>query len=204
MDAVAMGVTFLVVAGLALGIAAPLSDPANPSDTSFTPVPEWYFLFYYQLLKYMEGPWEIFATVVLPVLFYLALFLLPWLDRRPVRRPFSRRAVVGVGGAFLVIVFVLLTLSFRETASLQVTDVSVLRGKALYKEFDCAGCHRIHGTGEAVGPDLSYVGDIHDRDWHVRHFRNPKSVVPGSEMPAYGLSEQEMSALASYMMTLKR
>lgn len=204
MDAVAIGVAFVLVAVLAITVPAPLSDPANPSDTSFTPVPEWYFLFYYQLLKYVKGPWEIVGTVALPVLFYLTLFLLPWLDRHPERRPFSRRVVIGAGAAFLVMVFTLLTISLREVASLPVTSPSVLRGKALYQELDCAACHRVHGTGEAGGPDLSYVGDTRDRGWLIQHFKDPKSVVPGSGMPAYRLSEQEVNDLTDYMLSLKR
>jgi ubiquinol-cytochrome c reductase cytochrome b subunit len=203
MDAVAIGITFVIVGGLALSLPAPLSDPANPSDTSFTPVPEWYFLFYYQLLKYMKGHWEIVGTVVLPVLFYLALFLLPWLDRQPMRRPFSRPAVIGVGGVFLVAVLVLLMISMREAASLPVTDPSVPRGKVLYQQLGCAGCHRIHGTGEAVGPDLSYIGQSRDRDWLMRHFKDPQSLVPGSEMPPYELSKQELTDLTNYMVSLK-
>lgn len=203
MDAAAIGMAFLVLAGLAIGLPAPLSDPANPSDTSFTPVPEWYFLFYYQLLKYLEGPWEVVGTVVLPLLFLAALFLLPWLDRRRERRPFSRPVVMGAGAGFLVMVFSFLGLSLHEMASLQQTEPSVLRGKALYKEIDCAGCHRIHGEGEAEAPDLSYVGDRRDRDWLIRHFRDPEAVVPDSEMPGFGFNEQELNDLTDYMLSLR-
>lgn len=203
MDVVAIGAAFAIVAVLAVGLPAPLADPADPSDTSFTPVPEWYFLFYYQLLKYLEGPLEILGTVVLPILFYLALFLLPWLDRRRERRPASRPVVIGAGAAFLATVFVLLTVSLREVASLPATEVSVLRGKQLYAELDCAGCHRIHGEGEAVGPDLSYVGEQRDRDWLIAHFRDPQAVVPGSAMPSYGLNEQEQEDLTNYMLSLR-
>src|SRR5207244_11482573 len=56
MDAVVMLGVFLVVVLLALLVPFPLADKANPSDHNFIPVPEWYFLFYYQFLKYMEGP----------------------------------------------------------------------------------------------------------------------------------------------------
>ena len=43
-------------------IQFPLADQADPADHTFTPVPEWYFLFFYQLLKYMSGPLEPLAT----------------------------------------------------------------------------------------------------------------------------------------------
>ena len=204
MDAVAIGVTFVVIATLALSVPAPLSDPADPSDTSFTPVPEWYFLFYYQLLKYLDGPLEIVGTIVLPILFFLGLFALPWLDRRRERRPASRPLVMGAGAGFLLIVLTFLSLSLYEVASLPKSDPSVLRGKALFQELNCAGCHRIHGKGESFAPDLSYVGDVRDRDWLIRHFRDPQAVVPDSAMPDFGLNEEELSDLTNYMLTLKK
>ncbi|MGH7257614.1 MAG: cbb3-type cytochrome c oxidase subunit II [Nitrospiraceae bacterium] len=35
-------------------------------------------------------------------------------------------------------------------------------------------------------PDLSYVGDTRpDRGWHLRHFRDPESLSPGSIMPNF-------------------
>ncbi len=203
MDAVAIGVAFLIIGTLAIGLPAPLADPANPSDTSFTPVPEWYFLFYYQLLKYLEGPWQVVGTVVLPILFFVALFLLPWLDRRRARQPYSRPVVMGVGAGFLVVVFSFLGLSLHEVALLSKVDPSVLRGKALYQEIDCAGCHRIHGEGENEGPDLSYVGDRRDRDWLITQFLDPEELMPDSEMPDFDFNEEEANDLASYMLSLK-
>ncbi|MGH7275060.1 MAG: cytochrome bc complex cytochrome b subunit, partial [Nitrospiria bacterium] len=85
MDAVAILLTFAVLFILAAWARVPLADRANPSDVSFMPLPEWYFLFYYQLLRYFHGPWEIIGTLVLPFLFYALLFLLPFLDRTPRR-----------------------------------------------------------------------------------------------------------------------
>ena len=87
MDAVVMLVVFTILACLALLVPFPLTDKANPSDSSFVPVPEWYFLFYYELLKYVHGPLEPLATWVLPMVVILALFFWPFIDRNPVRNP---------------------------------------------------------------------------------------------------------------------
>jgi ubiquinol-cytochrome c reductase cytochrome b subunit len=45
---------------------APLDFPADPSASDFVPRPEWYFLFYFQALKYFPGSLEAVATVLIP------------------------------------------------------------------------------------------------------------------------------------------
>lgn len=204
MDTVAIFVAFLILVGLAVALPPLLADRANPADTTFTPAPEWYFLFYYEMLKHFRGRWEIVGTVVIPVIFYALLFLLPFLDRRPERRPFSRPIVIGAGGLLLVVVFTFLTVSLRAVASIPVVDPSVARGKQLYQSLGCAACHRIHGEGEAVGPDLSYEGSQHDAAWFIRRLKEPEFVVPGSLMPAYAsLTESELRDLTDYLLSLK-
>ena len=36
-----------------------------------------------------------------------------------------------------------------------------------------------------TGPDLARVGERYSDEWHRIHLRNPRDVVPGSNMPAY-------------------
>jgi ubiquinol-cytochrome c reductase cytochrome b subunit len=205
MDAVVMLGVFVAVSALALSVPFPLTDKANPSDHSFVPVPEWYFLFYYQFLKYMEGPiLGPIATWVIPGLFVGLLLALPFLDPSTDRAPSSRRVVLGIGVLFLVGVFTLVGLSVHDLRAMKRTDPAVASGKALYERFGCMGCHRIHGEGGAVGPDLSYVGDTRDRDWLIKHFRNPQSTSPGSIMPQFPLDEQQLSDLTAYMLSLKK
>ena len=204
MDAMVMLGVFLMVAALALTVEFPLADRADPSDNTFTPIPEWYFLFFYQLLKYMSGPLEPLATWVLPGCFILGLLLLPFLDRNPDRRPSSRPVAVASGAAFLTIIFTLLGISLRDLYALPTVDPSVARGKSLFARHHCMACHRIHGEGGKVGPDLSYVADQRpDRQWHLRHFRDPQSVSPGSIMPAFPLDEKDLNDLTSYILSLK-
>ncbi len=205
MDAVVMLGVFAVVVALALFIPFPLTDKANPSDHSFVPVPEWYFLFYYQFLKYMEGPiLGPIATWVIPGAFIALLLALPFLDRHHERAPASRPAAIGIGGLFILAVFVLVGLSVRDLHQMERADPAVASGKNLYAQFMCTGCHRIHGEGGAVGPDLSYVGDHRDRDWLIKHFRDPQSTSPGSIMPKFPLDEQALNDLTAYMLSLKK
>lgn len=205
MDAVAIFIAFLVVATAALFVPLPLTDKADPSDTSFVPVPEWYFLFYYELLKYVHGPLEPLATWILPTLVVMIMFFWPFIDRNPARNPIRRPAALGSGAVFLVVVLSLLGLSIKNLYAVPRADPAVARGKQLYAEFGCAGCHRIHGEGGAVAPDLSFVGDTRpDREWHIKHFKDPQSVSPGSFMPKFPLTDRQLQDLTSYMLSLKR
>lgn len=68
----------LIMIGV-IGIFAPvgLGAPADPMDTPVHIKPEWYFLFLYQLLRFI--PETIGATA--PVVGLLLIALLPFLDR---------------------------------------------------------------------------------------------------------------------------
>lgn len=87
-----MLVGFLV---LTISEPAPLGYPADPTNASFIPVPDWYFLFLYQLLKmpYASGDYVVLGIVGLPTVLFGALMLAPFLDtgkeRRFYRRPFA-------------------------------------------------------------------------------------------------------------------
>lgn len=205
MDAVVMFGVFVIVSVLAATVSFPLTDKADPSDTSFVPVPEWYFLFYYELLKYVHGPLEPLATWILPMLVVLIMLFWPFIDQNPARHPVKRPIALTAGLLFLVVVFSLLGVSIKNLYAVPRVDPSIARGKALYAQFGCAGCHRIHGEGGAVAPDLSFVGDTRpDREWHLKHFRDPQSISPGSFMPKFPLNEQQLNDLTSYMLALKK
>lgn len=205
MDAVVMLGIFLALVVLASTVQFPLADKADPSDHSFVPVPEWYFLFYYELLKYVHGPLlQPLVTWVLPLLVILIFFFWPFIDRHPDRRPLDRPLAMAAGAVFLIVVFSLLGVSLKNLYAIPHVDPSVTRGKELVVKYLCAACHRIHGEGGAIAPDLSYVGDRRpEREWHIRHFRNPRSVSPNSIMPKFPLTDEDLHHLTSYMLSLK-
>ena len=204
MDAIVMLGVFVVVSTLAIFIEFPLADRADPSDHSFIPVPEWYFLFHYQLLKYAPGALGPLATWLLPLLFFTGLFLLPFWDRNPERHPSSRPITLTVGMGFLITMFVLLGTSLKQLYAVPKKDPSVERGVGLVQQFGCKTCHRIHGEGGNLAPDLSFVADRRpDRAWHIQHFKNPQSVSAGSFMPIFPLDDKQLNDLTSYMLTLK-
>lgn len=204
-DSVFMLLVFLSLAVLAILFPAPLEPQADPTDSSYNPRPEWYFYFVFQMLRIFEGRFEVVGTVVIPTIAIIALLLVPFLDKDPERAP-RKRVLMMALAAFAVATVTVLTIMGAQAPIVNapaVTSPSALAGRMLYDRNGCASCHSIHGKGGTVGPDLTHAGSKHDRDWHLRHFRDPQAVVPGSVMPKVMLSEQEMNELTDYIMSLK-
>jgi len=114
-DSVAIAVVFALLLTLAIAVNAPLDALADPTDATYVPRPEWYFMSLFELLKHFPGPLEPVATVVIPGVVITLLLLLPFLDRRGDREPGKRPRVIGS----FVIVFAGITfltvLGFRST-----------------------------------------------------------------------------------------
>lgn len=88
-----VGAVFLVgILVLVMSEPAPLGYPADPKNTAFIPMPDWYFLFMYQLLKYpyTSDQYVVLGTVVVPGLLFGGLLLAPFLDTGKERRFYKR------------------------------------------------------------------------------------------------------------------
>ena len=138
-DAVVSLLVFIILVALAYFLGTPLEARADPADTSYTPRPEWYFLFLFQLLKYFPGKLEVVGVFVLPTLVVLLLIMLPFLDPSPRRHFLGRPLVSGITSLMILGVAFLSVQSVRETpppAEAGEGDQTA----ALYTK-NCAGCH---------------------------------------------------------------
>jgi len=86
---------------------------------------------------------------------------------------------------------------------------TLLRGKMVFRREGCLGCHRVRGKGGSVGPDLTNEGSKSLRafefsrasgektisNWMRQHFARPAEISPGSSMPPFALSDEDVSAL---------
>ncbi len=85
-----------------------------------------------------------------------------------------------------------------------VVDASRLveSGKVAIAERACTACHRLGDADGGIAPDLTFEGLLKDREWIGAHFKDPRSVVPDSIMPAFRFSAGEFSAMSAYLATL--
>ena len=77
----------------------------------------------------------------------------------------------------------------------------VARGRAVFEEAGCIGCHKLHGTGGVIGPELEDVGARRSPEWLMTHFKNPAAVTPHSAMPPIKASEDDLDALTLYVLS---
>ena len=75
------------------------------------------------------------------------------------------------------------------------------RGRTVFEESGCIGCHKLHGTGGVVGPELDSVGAKRGAAWLLKHFRSPAAVTPGSAMPPIKASDADLNALTLYVLS---
>jgi quinol-cytochrome oxidoreductase complex cytochrome b subunit len=71
----------------------------------FSPKPEWYFLWLYQLIRYFPGKWIIIGTMMIPLTAVLVLIFIPLIDRSK-----HGRLKALIAGTLLLLSFGLLTI----------------------------------------------------------------------------------------------
>jgi cytochrome c oxidase subunit II len=77
------------------------------------------------------------------------------------------------------------------------------RGKRLFIEKGCHGCHTVGAMGTPIAPDLSQVGSRYPVAFLERWLRDPARVRPTAHMPRIDLGEGEIRALAAYLASLR-
>jgi ubiquinol-cytochrome c reductase cytochrome b subunit len=198
-DTIAMAIVFALLITFAYTIPAPLDAIADPTDASYVPRPEWYFLSLFQLLKYFPGPLEPIATVVVPGLIVAGLFALPFLDRRPDRHPLKRPLVTG-GFAILGAGLVTLTWLGLQDAPAHADPDNwgpiAIAGRELANDERCVRCHTVGGAAN----ELASTRLRRDPDWLVSHVQDPEIIAPGlREPPPGGMNTLSGRAVLAYM-----
>lgn len=182
-DQVVVFAVFVVLFLLARYSPPELAAVADPSDSDYTPRPEWYFLFLFQLLKFFPGNIEVIGVVVLPGLALAFLLFLPWVDRSRYRHFTQRPVVTGITAALIVGATYLTLQSMLEAPPPSDAVVAGDPVALLYAQ-NCAGCHG-RSVSVTTGTDLHAV------------------IAAGTHegMPAWGgdLTSGEIDSLVGYI-----
>jgi quinol---cytochrome c reductase cytochrome c subunit, bacillus type len=202
-DTTMMLIVALVIVALSIVLGAEQGPKVDPTTTTYTPRPEWYFFFLFELLRVIKPPWAVpIATIGLPTLFMVLLLLLPFYDRNPERRP-ERRPIATTTGILVIIGMAYLTfLGATAGAPSQVdlqTSAALEPGKEVVAQSGCLACHKLGDNGnDGPGPELTEIGARIPRNAIARSLQ-----VGPSIMPSYaGLPPAKFQALTAYLASL--
>jgi cytochrome c oxidase cbb3-type subunit 2 len=141
---------------------------------------------------------------------------------------------ISVGGLVEIIPLMNQKSATQPAPGLHIRSPLEVAGREVYLREGCYNCHsqQVRSLAEEVlrygpaatagesvfdhpfqwgskrtGPDLSRVGGRYSDQWHRMHLRNPRDLVPESNMPAYGWLEEEFyqpGEVAAMMRALSR
>src|SRR5687768_3451265 len=202
-DTLAVAAVFACLITLAATVRVPLDGVADPSDATYVPRPEWYFLSLFQLLKYFPGPLEPVATLIVPGAVVTFIALLPFLDRRPERHPARRPLVMLACGLLAAGAGTLTYLGLKDSPSHIPPDrftPLAIAGAEFAVDQRCAACHRTGGAASPV-PETRLTKDP---DWVIAHMADPETITPGSRKPPPGgMRESQARSVISYLQRVR-
>ena len=102
----------------------------------------------------------------------------------------------------------------QQPATLSASGAATSSGQRIFESTACVNCHTVSGTpaNGTFGPDLTHLmsrdtiaaGAASNTPENLRLWiRNPDAIKPGSKMPAMGLSDQDVNAVAAFLETLR-
>src|SRR5919112_5062626 len=181
-DSIMACVTLGVIITMSILFGAELGPKADPTTTTYTPRPEWYFFFLFELLRVVRPPELVFlATIGIPTVCLVLLLLLPFIDRNPERNPL-RRPIAMTAGVATIAAMAYLTilgaLAGSPTEIDQPAPPGLEKGQEVMASSGCLGCHKVGENGNTLGPNLSNIGEVLGKDAIARTLVNPTPPMP--------------------------
>ena len=185
-------IMMLVIIFLALLFGAELGPKANPTTTTYVPRPDWYFYFLFEVLRVMKNVPQFtpMATIGVPTIAMILLFLLPFYDRSPERR-IERRPIALAAGITTIAAMAYLTYTGATTGSPNSVDMKppanlTAAQKAVFNagaevvgQSGCLACHVLGSNGNSgPGPNLTHVGSLLEPQAIASTLRNPTPPMP--------------------------
>src|SRR3954471_12277974 len=200
-------ITLAVIILLAIILGAEIGPKADPTTTSYTPRPDWYFFFLFELLRVIKPPAIVFiATIGIPTICMVMLILLPFIDTGPERPP-ARRPIATLTGVTAIALMTYLTVTGALAGPpgkiTLKTAAQYVPGKIVAGESGCQGWPKIGDNGNAgPGPNLTHIGARLPRNAIARTLVNPTAPMP-SFVALQKQHPQEFNSLVDFLASLK-
>jgi quinol---cytochrome c reductase cytochrome c subunit, bacillus type len=214
-DSVMACVVMLVIITLSIVLGVSQGSKVNPTTTTYVPRPDWYFFFLFELLRVIKPPSLVgLATVGIPTIGMILLFLLPFYDRgperRPERRPIALATFIFVAAAMALLTYEGATVGSPTALNIAVPAAVVQQGPAALTKFErgrlsvasagCEDCHDIAGNGNnGPGPELTHIGSRVPPQGIARTLANPTAPMPSFK----SLPPEKFEAIVYFLSQLK-
>jgi mono/diheme cytochrome c family protein len=211
-DSVMAALVMVAIVLMSLILGAELGPKADPTTTTYVPRPEWYFFFLFEVLRVLKpAQYTPLGTIGVPTLAMILLFLLPFYDRGPERRP-ERRPIATAAGIFTIVAIGYLTwlgasagsptdIEREAPAELSAAERRQYdAGKTVAAQSGCLACHKVGENGnDGPGPELTDIGGRLKRDAIARTLENPTAPMPSYK----DLPPEKFNALVGFLAQLK-
>ena len=214
-DSIMAMIVVLLIVFLALMFGAEIGPKADPTTTTYVPRPDWYFFFLFEVLRVIKPPaFTPFATIGVPTICMILLFLLPFYDRSPERR-IERRPIALAAGIATILAIAYLTYEGANAGSPNQVDLqppasfstaqkqTFNAGKLVVGQSGCLACHVIGDNGNnGPGPPLTHVGSKLRPQAIASTLRNPTAPMPSFKSLAQN-SPQKFNDLVNFLAELQ-
>ena len=208
-------VVMAVIIAMSLVLGTELGSKANPTTTTYVPRPEWYFFFLFELLRVIKPPsLTPLAKIGVPTICMILLFLLPFYDRGPERRP-ERRPIATISAIVVICAMAYLTyegahvgsptaIEFATPAAITEAGGKLLaeyeEGRKVVAQSGCLACHKLGDNGNSgPGPELTHIGSRIPRQAIARTLVNPTAPMPSFK----NLPAKKFEAIVNFLSQLK-
>ena len=209
-----VGSVFLVgFLTVVLAHPSPLEGVADPTTIGYIPLPDWYFLFLYEFLKYdfASGNYVLFGILIIPGIAFGALFLAPFLDNGPGRRPPKRPIAVTM---MILALSSVVWLTYESASAVDWEqraesnkpippgeELEIDESHAGYEAYkdNCMGCHGDDLSG-ASGPPLLDIDQSKDDIAAIA--RDGIEGDPGMPPDQFTGSDEELDDLIEFIMDM--
>lgn len=130
----------------------------------------------------------------------------------------SKRTIIIIIAVFVstAVVVVLLTFFFGRSESaapvrrpsssfvftVSTNPLDIKEGRTIMENNKCLSCHSINGVGGTVAPSLNGVKYRKTPEMIFRWIKSPGLIKPGTAMPQYPFSDEQISKIVSYLETV--
>jgi nitric oxide reductase subunit C len=113
-------------------------------------------------------------------------------------RAFFLTGTVLCSGTFIALTIDTFNRIPEQTNAAAITP-AVTRGKVLWEENNCMGCHTLFGEGAYYAPELTRVYERRGPAFIGAMLKDPEAMYPGKrKMVNYGFSDEQISDLVAF------